>query len=182
MRRYTIEIAGESYIIDVQEITADRYQVTADGQEFEVRLSGDEDVAEAAIRPDIIPLRPGPPAPAAPRRPAASPALPGPPAPALGARLRRAAPPRPPAPPARGAPPRSGQAAGMLTAPMPGKVLKVEVAQGARVTRGQSLLVLEAMKMKNSIRAPQDCTVLEVLVQPGQSVAYGDALLRLSEG
>ncbi len=70
----------------------------------------------------------------------------------------------------------------MLTAPMPGKVLKVEVGEGARVTRGQSLLVLEAMKMKNSIRSPQDGTVLEVLVQPGTSVAYGDPLLRLSEG
>jgi biotin carboxyl carrier protein len=160
MRRYTIEVAGESYIIDVQEITADRYQVTADGQEFEVRLSGDEDLAEAAIRPDIRPLRAGQPVAATPPRQAPSP-LP-PPAVAPGM-------------------PRSSQGAGMLTAPMPGKVLKVEVAEGARVTRGQSLIVLEAMKMKNSIRSPQDATVLEVLVQPGQSVAYGDALLRLSE-
>ncbi len=163
MRRYTIEIAGESYIIDVQEITADRYQVTADGQEFEVRLSGDEDVAEAAIRPEILPLRSSHPA-GGPR--AATP---------------EASPVAPAAASGRPTPLLETQRAGMLSAPMPGKVLKVEVAEGARVTRGQSLLILEAMKMKNSIRSPQDGVVLEVLVQAGQTVAYSDPLLRLGE-
>jgi biotin carboxyl carrier protein len=159
MRRYTIEVAGQKYVIDVQEITADRYQVTAEGQEFEVRLTG-EDVAETAIRPEILPLRSGPGGGAPPARVAAPPAPAGP----------------PPATPHLETP-----RVGMLAAPMPGKVLSVEVAAGEAVSHGQVLLTLEAMKMKNSIRAPQDGVVLEVLVQPGQGVAHGTPLLRLGE-
>jgi biotin carboxyl carrier protein len=64
---------------------------------------------------------------------------------------------------------------------MPGTVLIVDVAEGERVARGQQLLTLEAMKMKNAIRAPQDGVVLEVRVKSGQRVAHGDLLLRLGE-
>jgi biotin carboxyl carrier protein len=165
MRRYTIEVAGQQYVIEVQEITADRYHVQAEGQEFEVRLTGDEDVAEASIRPEISSLRPGQPAAAG---GGASPSAP-PPAPP---RLAERGVPRPLI---------ESQRAGMLTAPMPGKVLTVHVAVGDRVTRGQALLTLEAMKMKNSLRAPHDGVVLELMAQPGQSVGHGDSLLRLGE-
>jgi biotin carboxyl carrier protein len=163
MRRYTIEVAGQHYVIDVEEITADRYRVTAEGQEFEVRLTGDEDLAQAEIRPEILPMR-GAPSAAVP--PAAAHPVPGAPAPA---------PPSPsPSPPA-------SEQAGVLTAPMPGTVLSVDVAEGDRVSRGQPVLTLEAMKMKNSIRAPQDGVVLEVRVRSGQRVAHGDTLLCLGE-
>jgi biotin carboxyl carrier protein len=70
-------------------------------------------------------------------------------------------------------------AAGALTAPMPGAIASIEAAPGARVRRGDVLLVLEAMKMMNPIRAPRDAVVGEVLVRAGQTVAYGDPLLRL---
>lgn len=162
MRRYTIEVAGQQYVIDVQEITADRYHVLAEGQEFEVRLTGDEDMAEASIRPEISSLRSGQPAAAA---AAGAPAAP---------------PPRPPERPAP-RPLLETQRAGMLSAPMPGKILTVQVAVGDRVSRGQVLLTLEAMKMKNSLRAPHDGVVLELMVQPAQSVGHGDVLLRLGE-
>jgi 3-methylcrotonyl-CoA carboxylase alpha subunit len=65
---------------------------------------------------------------------------------------------------------------------MPGTVLSVDVGEGEHVSRGQQLLTLEAMKMKNSIRAPQDGVVLEVRVKSGQRVAHGDTLLCLGEG
>jgi len=63
---------------------------------------------------------------------------------------------------------------------MPGTVLRVEVAVGATVTKGQTLLVLEAMKMENEIMAPQDGTVTELNVSPGVSVNAGDTLVVLS--
>ena len=69
-----------------------------------------------------------------------------------------------------------------MTAPMPGVVLELRVAPGASVTRGQTVLVLEAMKMKNDLKAPRDGVVAEVFVSAGQQVRYGEALLRFEEG
>ena len=57
MRRYTVEIGGSPYVVDVQEVTADRYQVEVEGQAFEVRLSGDEDLVEVPVTPEILPTR-----------------------------------------------------------------------------------------------------------------------------
>ncbi len=64
-----------------------------------------------------------------------------------------------------------------IEAPLPGRVLRVLVATGDRVSRGQELCVVEAMKMENSIRAPQDGVVREVRARAGQSVSPGDLLL-----
>ena len=72
---------------------------------------------------------------------------------------------------------RAGSA--VLAAPLPGVVLEVRVVPGAVVGRGDPLLVLEAMKMRNTIRAPRDAVVVEVVVEPGQPVAPGDPLVRL---
>jgi pyruvate carboxylase len=62
-------------------------------------------------------------------------------------------------------------------APMPGVVTTVTVAPGARVTRGQVLLTLEAMKMETVVRADRDGELAEVLVRPGQSVDAKDLLM-----
>jgi biotin carboxyl carrier protein len=64
-----------------------------------------------------------------------------------------------------------------LGAVIPGLVLEVLVAPGEPVRRGQSLLVLEAMKMRNSVAAPHDGTIAAVHVAPGDTVAKGQALL-----
>ena len=64
-----------------------------------------------------------------------------------------------------------------LHAPMPGLILDVGVAPGDHVTRGQHLMSLEAMKMKNSIRSPRDGVIAEILVGNGQKVSYNDLLL-----
>lgn len=55
--------------------------------------------------------------------------------------------------------------------PMPGRVVKVRVAPGDRVKRGQTLAVLEAMKMQNEIPAPADAVVVEVRAKEGESIA-----------
>ena len=62
---------------------------------------------------------------------------------------------------------------------MPGVVLEVHVAAGASLKRGDPILVLEAMKMRNTIRSPRDAVVIEVAVAAGQPVGSGDLLVRL---
>ncbi|MFJ6897945.1 acetyl/propionyl/methylcrotonyl-CoA carboxylase subunit alpha [Streptomyces hokutonensis] len=69
---------------------------------------------------------------------------------------------------------RSG--AGSLTAPMPGTVTVVKVAVGDQVTAGQSLLVVEAMKMEHVVSAPHAGTVAELDVTPGATVAMDQVL------
>ncbi|MCA8972380.1 MAG: acetyl-CoA carboxylase biotin carboxyl carrier protein subunit [Planctomycetes bacterium] len=62
---------------------------------------------------------------------------------------------------------------------MPGIVVSVDVSVGDSVTAGQTLLIVEAMKMQNPITADGDGTVEAIQVAPGQAVAAGDTLLRL---
>ena len=69
---------------------------------------------------------------------------------------------------------------GRLTAPMPGKVVSFAVKAGDKVVRGQPLAVMEAMKMEHTIAAPADGTVEELMFAPGEQVAEGDELLRMS--
>jgi 3-methylcrotonyl-CoA carboxylase alpha subunit len=68
---------------------------------------------------------------------------------------------------------------GTLTAPMPGKIVAVHVAAGDCVSRGQTLMVLEAMKMEHAIAAPADGVVTAVAFASGDQVGEGVELLRL---
>ncbi len=67
--------------------------------------------------------------------------------------------------------------AGAIRAPLPGKVLSIKCKQGDAVQVGQTVLVLESMKMENAITAPRSGTVKEVSVSEGTNVALGDLLL-----
>ena len=71
------------------------------------------------------------------------------------------------------------QAVGVVRAPMPGMVLRLEVEEGQRVSRGDGLLVLEAMKMENELRAPGDARVTRVYAVPGMAVEKGAVLVEL---
>ena len=64
-----------------------------------------------------------------------------------------------------------------VSAPMPGTILKVNVNPGDKVTEGQVLVILEAMKMENEIMAPKAGTVTQVLVTRGSSVDTGAAMV-----
>lgn len=165
MRRYNIKVGQNEYIIDVQEMAADRFRVWIGDHELDVTIAGDQDIAEATITPEIVPVRTDaesierPNTVYRPPAPETLPPLPMSQQPAL--------------PPVS-----SGNGESDLTAPMPGTILSINVAPGDRVTRGQVLLILEAMKMKNSIKSPYDGVIAEVLAQPGRAVSYGSVLLR----
>ena len=64
-----------------------------------------------------------------------------------------------------------------LKAPMPGLVVKVLANPGEKVIQGESLIVLEAMKMQNELKAAGPATVDAVMVQPGRAVEKGEVLI-----
>ena len=165
MRRYTLTIGDREFVVDVDDLAADRFAVQVGDQSYEVTLAADEDLPRAMISPQIAPA-------AAPAERAAA---------GNGGATPRA---RPAASPSATASSRAAPAGGadLLKAPMPGVILAVHVAAGARVERGQDLVVLEAMKMQNTIRSPRAGTVAEVLVGAGQSVGHGEPILRFEAG
>jgi pyruvate carboxylase subunit B len=63
-----------------------------------------------------------------------------------------------------------------IMAPMPGRVIQVLKSPGDSVTAGESLMVVEAMKMQNEIGAPKTGKVVEIKVRPGQTVTAGEIL------
>ena len=85
-----------------------------------------------------------------------------------------------PAPKAEAAPAPVAGGAQTVSAPMPGTILKVNVANGQAVKKGDVLMILEAMKMENEIMAPCDCTVATVNVTPGTTVDAGTVLCTLA--
>ena len=101
--------------------------------------------------------------------PAAKPAAAPAPAPAA-APAPKAEAPKPAAPAAGGV---------QVKSPLPGSVIKVLVAEGQAVKKGDTLLTLESMKMENAIMAEADGTVKQIAVTPGQNVMQDDLLIVL---
>jgi len=72
-------------------------------------------------------------------------------------------------------------AGGILKALMPGRVVRLLVKTGDVVSRGQSLLILEAMKMENDIQSPVDGVVDEIFINAGDTIEAGGQLLHVKE-
>lgn len=159
MRRYTLAIGAREFVVDVQELAADRFDVLVGGESYQVTLAGDENLNEATITPGVA------------LRSKAAPAV---------ARIRQDPASTPGATPAARRPPAAG-GKGALTAPMPGVILEVFVKAGDQIERGQQVAVLDAMKMHNVIGAPRAGTVAEVLVVAGQNVDHGEAIMKFKE-
>lgn len=138
-----------------------KYRITVNGKTFDV------DVEEVGGRPSVTSVAPGAGATsvtpaftvAASPKPVSASVLPSAPAAKPGT---------------------STSAAGVMKSPLPGKILKIMATPGSTWKKGDTLLIIEAMKMENEILAPRDCTVDEVAVQANQSVKTGDLLLKLS--
>jgi biotin carboxyl carrier protein len=75
----------------------------------------------------------------------------------------------------------SSRRAADLRAAIPGRVLRVLVGEGDHVEPGQTLVVLEAMKMENEVRAPRAGRIQAIDVSGGQAVGAGDVLVRFAE-
>ena len=85
-----------------------------------------------------------------------------------------------PAPQPAAPKPAAAPAAGLkVTSPLPGSVIKVTVSEGQAVKKGDTLLILESMKMENPVLAEQDGTVKQMAVSAGQNVMQDDLLMVL---
>ena len=167
MRRYTLTISNREFVVDVQEIDADNFEVVVGGETYQVNLANEENLAGATITPSFAPNIAS----------AASPARKSTtarPAPATSTGTTASA-------PAARKPPGGGGGKGTQTAPMPGVILEVKVKAGDAVERGQPVAVLDAMKMHNTIASPQSGVVAEVLVAAGQTVDHGELILKYRE-
>ncbi len=133
-------------------------RITVNGTAYDVQV---EELDGTAAAPVSVPAAP---APAAAPQPAAAPA----PAPAPAA---------PAAPAATKDVPADAE---LISAPMPGTIVSVNVKPGQGIKKGDVLLILEAMKMENEIMAPHDATVAAVHVNKGDSVESGTPLVSLN--
>ncbi len=171
MRRYTISVNNTSKVVDVEAVGANLFRVQIDGRLVDVTLDDHRDLAHSAITPAVTPraaaAAPAASAPIVSDAPAAASAAPAQAAPAASGGAPRAA-----------AAPGGGGGRDKMTAPMPGVILTVDTTVGASVKRGDSLMVLEAMKMKNELKAPRDGVVAEIYVAPAQQVKFGETLVR----
>ncbi|ANF21782.1 pyruvate/oxaloacetate carboxyltransferase [Thermococcus piezophilus] len=130
--------------------TAQKFKLYIDGVEFEVGVEG-VDLSALKYLPQIASA--GAPVPAVPSAPSVPASVPTP------------------------APAPAGE--GVVTAPMPGKIIRILVKEGDEVKTGQGLLILEAMKMENEIPSPKDGVVKKILVKEGQTVDTGQALIEI---
>lgn len=151
MKEFKFKINGVEYTTSVNEIENGLTEVTVNGKTYQVET--EKKPAYVAPKPAAKPA----PAPAA--APAAAPA----PAPA-------AKPAAAPAAPVAGT---------KVVSPLPGSVIKVVVAEGQAVKKGDTLLTLESMKMENIIAAECDGTVKQIAVVAGQTVMQDDLLVVL---
>ena len=152
MKQYKYTINGAQYDVTIDSIVGSKAKVEVNGIPFEVEMHGSSLVEE-----DLPTMS------------------------TEGAPARAAAPAAPAAAPAAAAPAaKSGPGAGTpVKAPLPGVVTKILVAEGQAVKKGETVLVLEAMKMENNITAEADGAVTGICVAAGDSVMEGTTLLTI---
>ncbi len=151
MPAFDLIVDGKVYHIEIPDPGETPLQVIVDGQSFEVGIAeGDYFAAPEGGATSPRPALEPVPLPTPPRVPMARPAEP------VGEEYH-----------------------GEISAPMPGVILSIPVSVGDQVEPGTVLCILEAMKMRNPIRATHSGVVREISVTPGQTVAYGDLLVQL---
>lgn len=152
MRTYSYNVNGAQYDVTIESIQGQMAKVNVNGVAFDVEMLG-APITEGDL-------------------PAAAPAA----APAATTAAPAAAPATPAVAPAKGA----AGAGTPVKAPLPGVVTKVLVANGQAVKKGDTVVVLEAMKMENNITAECDGTVSGVCCAAGDSVMEGTTLVTIA--
>ncbi len=149
MKDYSLKINGHNYDVQIDDVNENSAlaRVIVNGTSYEVEIAG---AKTAASRPQVAPAPKG-----------ANSAMITPATAAPSPRIAAAA-------------PTSGLT---VKCPLPGTILALKVNVGDKVTAGQTLLVLEAMKMENNIDADRAGVVKSILVQQGATVMEGDDLI-----
>ena len=145
-KNYKITIAGQTYDVEVGDISTSPVEVSVDGTTYEVEVP-DSAASVAPATSSISAPKTVTPAPQAIARPAIA----------------------------------TSGGGGVVRSPMPGKIVSVSAAAGASVTKGQPILILESMKMENTIASPIDGTVSVVLVAAGDAVQHGQTLAEIAQ-
>jgi biotin carboxyl carrier protein len=150
MKNYTLKINGNDYKVDINEVEGQEIKLEVNGKPYTVTV--DQELNAHKTRTTVINDR------MPPRVSAAN------------GDVQRASAPRP------------GAAAGgtKVTTPLPGTILDVFVNVGDQVKSGQTVVLLEAMKMENNIEADTEGTVTSINVRKGDSVLEGDTLIVIS--
>ena len=163
--RLKVEVNGKWFMVEVEDLTTDPVRTLVDGHVVDVSLSSIEsEQSESRISPTALSQAPAPaPKPVAP-----------PPTIAQLTTQSSAAQPQP-APTASGSP----SVTKMFTAPMPGTILSLLVTTGDQVVTGDTVCILEAMKMQQSLRADWSGIVKTVYVLAGDQVLGGAPILEL---
>jgi len=151
MKQYKYKVNGAQYDVTIDSIVGHTAKVEVNGIPFEVEMQGSSLVEEALPAQVVADDAAPAPAASAPAAPASAPA-------------------------AKAAGPGAGTP---VKAPLPGVVTKVNVSVGQAVKKGDTVLVLEAMKMENNITAEADGSVTGVCVSAGDSVMEGTVLLTI---
>ena len=155
MKEYKYKINGNEYSVAIIDLEGNTAAVEVNGVSYKVDILT-EGFTAAPARPAAKPAAPAP-APA----PAAAPAAPQPIAPA-------AAPAAEPAPAGKGT---------AVQSPLPGVILDIKVAVGDTVKAGQTVAILEAMKMENSINAECDGVITAIKVAKGDNILEGSDIV-----
>ena len=152
MKQYKYTINGAQFDVTIDSIVGSKAKVEVNGIPFEVEMQGSSLVEEAlpTVSTEATPATTTPAAPAAETLAAAPAATSG---------------------PGAGTP---------VKAPLPGVVTKILVSAGQAVKKGDSIVILEAMKMEIPVVAPQDGSVASIDVAAGAAVENGDVLATLN--
>jgi len=151
-RKLDLEIGGKRYSVEIKSLDSDKATVLVNDTEVEVDILGQQKLE--------------------PKASAAKHSSPN------AAQNRRSSPPADMPPPVeKKSPPPQGSSSNTLQAVMPGIVIKVLSKEGQQVKTGEILLIIEAMKMENEIRATRDAKISKILVEPGQKVQTGDSMV-----
>jgi biotin carboxyl carrier protein len=148
-RQVSVIVAGQEYLVEIQDLNARPIIAQVGEQTFEVNIT------ETLVEKPVVSATP---------QPVTAP-QPGP----VATQSIKA--PEPVVAP--------GASKNTIVAPMPGDIIEICVQPGDKVSAGQELCSLEAMKMKNAIRSPRDGVIASVAVTRGQDVSYGEVLITL---
>ena len=159
MKEYKYKINGNEYSVAIIDLEGDKAAVEVNGVSYQVDILT-EGYTAPAPRPAAKPAAAPQPAPAAPA-PAAAPVAPQPIAPAAPAA-------EPAAPAGKGT---------AVQSPLPGVILDIKVAVGDQVKAGQTVAILEAMKMENNINAECDGIITAIKVAKGDNILEGSDIV-----